>query len=196
MDYTLIEEFLKKHRNRGETKLPEIMSFAKEEIIELLNKFVKIHIDKSNISQPENENMKQVFSKEYKNKRDKGVKQVFKNKGKTEYKNKTDMSDQEYGGSDQEYEDFKEFDEELEVILEDLKYLLTEKNRRYGNNALNPIQVFSNLSSEEGIRIRLDDKIRRIKASTEIRKNDVADLIGYLILLSIKKEYNFENLID
>lgn len=196
MDYTLIEEFLKKHRNRGEIKLPEIMSFAKEEIIELLNKFVKIHMDKSNISQPENENMKQVFSKEYKNKRDKGVKQVFKNKGKTEYKNKTDMSDQEYGGSDQEYKDFKEFDEGLEVILEDLKYLLTEKNRRYGNNALNPIQVFSNLSSEEGIRIRLDDKIRRIKTSTEIRKNDIADLIGYLILLSIKKEYNFENLID
>lgn len=99
--------------------------------------------------------------------------------------------------SDQEiYDNFDEFDERLEGILEDFKHLLVEKNKWYGSNALEPIKVFSNLSGEEGIKTRLDDKLKRVKNSEELRKNDVADLIGYLILLSINKNYNFEDLID
>jgi len=44
---------------------------------------------------------------------------------------------------------------------------------------------------------RIDDKLSRIKNSEELRKNDVVDLMGYLVLLCIKKGWmNFKDLID
>jgi len=69
--------------------------------------------------------------------------------------------------------------------FESLRHLLLEKNKRYGDAAVNPRQIFSKLSGEEAIKIRLDDKLSRIINSKELRKNDVADLIGYLTLYSI-----------
>ena len=85
----------------------------------------------------------------------------------------------------------------IEVLFYNFKEFLKEKNRRYGDSAINPIQVFSNESAEEQIRARLDDKLRRIKNSDELRKNDVADCFGYLALLLIKKRWlEFEELLD
>lgn len=68
--------------------------------------------------------------------------------------------------------------------------LLLYKNERYGNAALNPPNIFSNLTAEESIQIRLDDKLKRIKNSDKLRKNDIADLLGYLILLCISNDWN------
>ncbi len=90
-------------------------------------------------------------------------------------------------------------DSQKDIIetCESLKRFLLEKNKRYGNSALEPINVFSKLSSEEGIKLRLDDKIKRIKNSTELRKNDVIDLTGYLILMCVHKRWtNFDDLLD
>ena len=90
-------------------------------------------------------------------------------------------------------------DSQKDIIdtCESLKKFLLEKNKRYGNSALEPINVFSKLSSEEGIKLRMDDKVKRIKNSTELRKNDVVDLTGYLILMCVHKKWtNFDDLLD
>jgi hypothetical protein len=73
-----------------------------------------------------------------------------------------------------------------------------EKNRRYGDSALSPKQVFSQIDPSEAIKIRIDDKLSRIRNSRGlIRKNDVADLIGYLALLSVSQDWtDFSDLLD
>jgi len=88
----------------------------------------------------------------------------------------------------------KEFDTLLEVeyLLSELQDLLEEKNKAYGDSALNPIRLFSKISAAESLRIRIDDKLSRIKNKgiTPDTEDSLMDLIGYLILLkiAIKKE--------
>lgn len=81
----------------------------------------------------------------------------------------------------------------ITTICNNIKDLLHYKNHKYGDSALNPINIFSKLTGEEAIKIRLDDKISRIQNSTELRKNDICDLIGYLILLCISKGWTTFN---
>jgi hypothetical protein len=72
-------------------------------------------------------------------------------------------------------------------VMQEIKELLLEKNEKYGNSALEPIGVFSKLSPEEGLFIRIDDKLKRIKNGS-LEKDDedvINDLIGYLVLLKI-----------
>ena len=71
---------------------------------------------------------------------------------------------------------------------DELKELLIEKNRKYGDSALNPCRVFSKASSVEQILVRIDDKLNRIKNRQSDEDEDVImDLAGYLILLMIAK---------
>jgi hypothetical protein len=75
--------------------------------------------------------------------------------------------------------------------------MLIEKNNRYGNSALEPLGVFHQEGSADGLLVRIDDKLQRIKNGAEIRKNDVADLVGYLMLYMVKRGWtNFEEMID
>lgn len=70
----------------------------------------------------------------------------------------------------------------------DLCDMVLKKNRRYGGAALNPTRVFSDLDSEATIRVRLDDKISRIRAGAADDDEDpIADLVGYLVLLLVGK---------
>jgi hypothetical protein len=72
-------------------------------------------------------------------------------------------------------------------VMQEIKELLLEKNEKYGNSALEPIGVFSKLSPEEGLLIRIDDKLKRIKNGS-LDKDDedvINDLIGYLVLFKI-----------
>jgi hypothetical protein len=72
-------------------------------------------------------------------------------------------------------------------VLNQIEQMLIEKNQKYGNSALEPIGVFSKLSPREGLLIRIDDKLKRIKNGS-LDKDDedvVNDLIGYLVLLKI-----------
>ena len=80
-----------------------------------------------------------------------------------------------------------EAQESIHNVCSNLDKFLIEKNKRYGNSALNPRKVFSKLDAEEGIKVRMNDKISRIENSDELRKNDVWDLLGYLSLLIIAK---------
>ena len=69
-----------------------------------------------------------------------------------------------------------------------LKALLLEKNRCYGNSALDPLRVFSTATPEEQILVRIDDKLSRIARGSEFAGDDtVQDLLGYLILLRIAR---------
>jgi hypothetical protein len=76
------------------------------------------------------------------------------------------------------------------VVLDEIRNLLIAKNLKYGNSALEPFGVFSKLSAKEGLLVRIDDKLKRIKNGS-LEKDDedvVNDLIGYLVLLKIQAD--------
>lgn len=67
--------------------------------------------------------------------------------------------------------------------------MLLEKNRKYGNSALQPIRIFSKADKIEQIKVRIDDKLNRLLSGQMDEDEDVIkDLIGYLILLLIAQE--------
>ena len=68
-----------------------------------------------------------------------------------------------------------------------MRDLLLEKNKRYGDAALSPMNVFSQLNSTGSIKVRLDDKLKRIqnRKTDNPNPNDVCDIIGYCFLLLI-----------
>ena len=90
--------------------------------------------------------------------------------------------------------------DELKVrkIFANFKAMLLEKNKRYGDSALNPLKIFNKEGSSNQIKARLDDKLNRIKnGPRKPRKNDLADLIGYLILECVDEGYeDFSDLLD
>lgn len=87
--------------------------------------------------------------------------------------------------------------DKISEVLDSMKRLLTAKNKKYGNSALEPLGVFSKQDASNSICIRIDDKLSRIRNSQELRKNDVSDLIGYLTLLCVDKGWTrFDELID
>lgn len=75
----------------------------------------------------------------------------------------------------------------LDTITAQLTNLLKEKNKAYGNTALNPPNIFSKLSSTEAICARLDDKLSRIqnKGINDKTEDTIDDVIGYLLLLKM-----------
>lgn len=75
--------------------------------------------------------------------------------------------------------------ESIMEICDSMKDLLLYKNQKYGDSALNPNNIFYKGDSTNSIKIRLDDKIGRIKNCEQTRINDVADVIGYCTLLLI-----------
>lgn len=69
-----------------------------------------------------------------------------------------------------------------------------EKDKRYANSALKPLDIFAKHHSYGS---RIDEKLARVKNSSELRKNDVADIIGGLILLCKDRNWSdFSDLID
>lgn len=79
-------------------------------------------------------------------------------------------------------------DVQNDIVIEcnNIKELLLEKNRKYGNSAIHPSRIFSKSSSIEQIYVRIDDKINRIMNRQDDDVEDtITDLIGYLILLRV-----------
>ena len=79
------------------------------------------------------------------------------------------------------------FSIQVQLVLDSIEKMLIEKNHKYGNSALEPLGVFSQLSARDGLLIRIDDKLKRIKNGS-LEKDDedvINDLIGYLVLLKI-----------
>lgn len=76
----------------------------------------------------------------------------------------------------------------ISMICDEVKDLLIEKNKKYGDSALNPARIFSRADTVEQILVRIDDKLNRVKQGAGLLANDedvVMDLIGYLVLLKI-----------
>ena len=91
-------------------------------------------------------------------------------------------------------EDELSLEEVQSLIVEEcdgIRDLLIDKNKKYGNSAINPKRIFSKCNTTEQIRVRIDDKLSRIsnmKFSTdndEETEDACKDLIGYLILLRV-----------
>ena len=80
---------------------------------------------------------------------------------------------------------------DIQYACEEIEKMLIEKNRKYGNSALEPQRVFSKSSPEEQLKVRIDDKLSRMKSLQDDDTEDtVDDLIGYLILLKVARRRN------
>lgn len=75
---------------------------------------------------------------------------------------------------------------DIAVICDEVKELLLEKNRKYGDSALNPVRIFSKASTLEQLKVRMDDKLSRLRNAADDEDEDVImDLVGYLILFKV-----------
>ena len=73
----------------------------------------------------------------------------------------------------------------IDVECQNLAEMLKAKNRAYGNSFADPVRIFSRVSPEEGLRIRIDDKLSRIARGQDAGEDTILDLIGYLVLLRV-----------
>ena len=75
----------------------------------------------------------------------------------------------------------------LDAIIKEISDLLKSKNKAYGNSALKPAKIFSQLDATESLCSRIDDKLMRIKnrGINDATEDTVDDLIGYLLLLKM-----------
>ena len=85
--------------------------------------------------------------------------------------------------------------QEILAQVKSVAELLIEKNKKYGNSAIQPKRIFSKADTIEQINVRIDDKISRIANQQTNEDEDVElDLIGYLILkkvyLALNEKYN------
>ena len=89
-------------------------------------------------------------------------------------------------------EQVKELTQSQALIIEtceEVKEMLLDKNRKYGDSALNPQRIFSKANPIEQINVRIDDKLSRIKSGQGDEDEDVeSDLLGYLVLKNVAKK--------
>lgn len=101
---------------------------------------------------------------------------------------KKNRTRKESGNYEVTYLKLSESQKKIVEVCDSMKDLLLYKNQKYGDSALNPNNIFYKGDSTNSIKIRLDDKIGRIKNCEEIRINDVCDIIGYSVLLLVSME--------
>ena len=83
----------------------------------------------------------------------------------------------------------KETEDSITQIMLGIEKMLIEKNRAYGDSALEPVRIFSKAQTIEQLYVRIDDKLSRVEGGHEYPGDDtIKDLIGYLVLLLIAKE--------
>lgn len=76
--------------------------------------------------------------------------------------------------------------EQIRKECEELSVFLIGKNRAYGNSFQQPINIFSKTTPVDQLKIRIDDKLNRLKNGSEYPGDDtILDLIGYLVLLRV-----------
>ena len=98
-----------------------------------------------------------------------------------------------------EVESLTQSQKKIVDVCDNMKSLLLYKNQKYGDSALNPNNIFYKGDSANSIKIRLDDKIGRVRNNDETKVNDVADIVGYCILLLVSMNVckeDFEKLKD
>lgn len=79
--------------------------------------------------------------------------------------------------------------DQIRYECDSIKEMLIDKNESYGNSALDPVRIFSDVDAAEQLRVRIDDKLSRIyRGYKYVGDDDITDLIGYLVLLKIAME--------
>ena len=79
-----------------------------------------------------------------------------------------------------------------------IRDMVLAKNELYGNAALDPYPVFTDMSAADRLRARIDEKISRYQTNKEgDQESPLVDLVGSLVLLIIaekreKEEKNAE----
>jgi len=69
---------------------------------------------------------------------------------------------------------------DIAEVCDAIKEMLLEKNKLYGDSALNPVRIFSKADPISQIEVRMDDKLSRIRnMSPEDAEDAYLDLIGY-----------------
>lgn len=73
------------------------------------------------------------------------------------------------------------------IILNQVGILLEKKNKAYGDSALSPVKIFSNLDGIDALKVQIDHKLKRIQNAgiTDQTEDTLLDLIGYLTLLAV-----------
>jgi hypothetical protein len=98
-----------------------------------------------------------------------------------------------------------EIESMVERVTTSLKSLVLEKMKRYGFSAFEPLLIFSKFTpllvaqnpGMDSILMRLDEKLSRVKNSDHIRKNDIVDILGLLVLLCVQMNWiDFNDLLD
>jgi hypothetical protein len=92
-------------------------------------------------------------------------------------------------------------EQQIANVCNQIKALLLLKNKAYGNSALEPVRIFSKNDSIDGLLVRIDDKLSRIKNTgvTSETEDTLMDLIGYLVLLKVqmnKKDADYKAVYD
>lgn len=92
-------------------------------------------------------------------------------------------------------------EQQIANVCNQIKALLLLKNKAYGNSALEPVRIFSKNDSLDGLLVRIDDKLSRIKNTgvTSATEDTLMDLIGYLVLLKVqmnKKDADYKAVYD
>ena len=104
---------------------------------------------------------------------------------------KSDINDyKKYGALPMQQQPKKESSTQDKIIktMDEIKDFLVEKNNQYGDSVFQPVRVFSKADKTEQIKVRIDDKLSRLKRGNDSIESDedvVSDLIGYLVLLLI-----------
>ena len=66
---------------------------------------------------------------------------------------------------------------------DEIKDLLLRKNESYGNSVFENDHVYSDATPGQAVRIRIDDKLQRIKNQKSFENEDTKlDVVGYMIL--------------
>ena len=82
----------------------------------------------------------------------------------------------------------KDTQSSISEICDQIKAILLDKNRKYGDSAIHPKRIFSKSDAIEQINVRIDDKISRIQSAQDDDTEDAElDLIGYLILKRVAR---------
>lgn len=80
----------------------------------------------------------------------------------------------------------EQFIKDLDKVLVNLRTLLIDKNRKYGDAALNPVRIMSKANAVEQLKVRMDDKLNRIMNQQTDEDEDVLkDLFGYLAIYHV-----------
>ena len=76
---------------------------------------------------------------------------------------------------------------DIKVMCDKVQTMLLNKNKDYGNSALEPLHIFNKGNATDSLCSRIDDKLARIKnvGISDKTEDTLFDLCGYLIFLMI-----------